>query len=59
MVATAAAAELRSEVGGLDLVELVNFAPGLIADRSGDVDFELQNRHELIIIFDFQFSIAD
>jgi len=44
---------------GPDLVELVNFAPGLIADRSGDVDFELQNRHELIIIFDFQFSIAD
>lgn len=39
VVATAAAAELRAEVGGLDLVELTDFFPGCVAHRAGDVDF--------------------
>jgi hypothetical protein len=39
VVAKAAAAELRAEVGALDLVELVDLAPGFVACRTGDVDF--------------------
>jgi hypothetical protein len=35
----AAAAELQSEVGGLNLIELLDLAPGFVADGSGDVDF--------------------
>ena len=41
VVATAAAAILGAEVGGLDLVEVVEFFPCAIADGVGDVDFEL------------------
>ena len=39
VVATASTAELGAEVGGLDLVELVDLFPGLVADCAGDVDF--------------------
>ena len=45
VVAAASAAKLRTEVGGLDLVELADLAPGRIANRARDVDFKLQNRH--------------
>jgi hypothetical protein len=45
VIATAAAAELRSKIGGLDLVELVDLTPGLVAYRAGNVDLEFQNRH--------------
>src|ERR1700758_3796983 len=48
MVAAPSAAELRAEVGALDLVELVDLAPGSIADGSGYVDLEFQDRHETI-----------
>jgi len=41
VVATAAAAKLRAEIGGVDLVEVVEFFPRGIADGVGDVDFEL------------------
>ena len=40
VVAASAAAELRAEIGGLDLIELVNLLPGLVAYGAGDVDFE-------------------
>ena len=39
MIATASAAELRAEVSGLNLIELADFSPGFVGDRSGDVDF--------------------
>jgi len=39
MVAAAATAELRAEIGGLDLVELADFFPSCVAHRAGDVDF--------------------
>ena len=45
MVAAAAAAKLRSEVGGLNLVKLLNLAPGLVSDSAGDVDFQSHDRH--------------
>ena len=45
VVAAASAAKLRTEVGGLDLVEVADLAPGRIANRARDVDFKLQNRH--------------
>ena len=41
MVAASAAAELRAEVGALDLIELADLAPGGVAHRSGDIDLEL------------------
>ncbi len=34
-----AAAELGAEAGTLDLVELVDLAPGFVACRAGDIDF--------------------
>ena len=37
------AAELRAEVGGLDLAELADFFPGFVANGPGDVDFKLQD----------------
>jgi hypothetical protein len=39
VIATAAAAELGAEVGGLDLVELLDVAPGFVGDGARDVDF--------------------
>lgn len=39
VVAVASTAELRAEVGGLDLIELPDFAPSLVPDRAGNVDF--------------------
>ena len=39
MIAASAAAELRAEVGALNLIELVDLAPRLVADRAGDIDF--------------------
>ena len=41
VIAASSAAELGAEVGGLDLIEVVQFAPGLVAYGAGDVDFEL------------------
>jgi hypothetical protein len=32
----------------LNLIELSNLAPGLVADGAGDVDFKLQYRHKKI-----------
>ena len=49
MVAASAAAELRAEVRALDLIELLDLAPCGIADCAGDVDFELQDRHRVIV----------
>jgi hypothetical protein len=31
--------ELGAEVGALDLIELLDLAPGFVGDRGGDVDF--------------------
>src|SRR5579863_805240 len=45
MVVGAAAAKLRAEVGTLDFVVLANAAPGFIADRSRDVNFESYDGH--------------
>ncbi len=39
VIATSAAAELRTEVGALDLVELLDAAPGFVTCRAGDIDF--------------------
>jgi hypothetical protein len=39
VVAASATAELRAEIGGLNLVELVDLFPGFVAYRAGDVDF--------------------
>ncbi|HTZ81675.1 MAG TPA: hypothetical protein VMB66_00700, partial [Candidatus Acidoferrales bacterium] len=41
VIAAASTAELRAEIGGLDLVELVDLFPSRVAHRAGDVDFEL------------------
>jgi hypothetical protein len=38
MMATPATAELRTEIGTLDLVKLLQFAPGFIAHRAGNVN---------------------
>src|SRR5690348_12015018 len=45
VVAASATAELRAEVGALDLVELLQFAPGFIASRARNVDFQSYCRH--------------
>jgi hypothetical protein len=45
MIAAPAAAELGTEVGALDLIELLDFAPGFVAYRSGYVNFESHYRH--------------
>jgi hypothetical protein len=45
MVATSSAAKLRAEVGALDLLEVTDVPPCLIAGRAGDVNFELQDGH--------------
>ncbi len=41
MIAASAAAELRAEVGGLDLIKLPYFFPSSVADGAGDIDFQL------------------
>jgi hypothetical protein len=38
MIATPATAELRTEIATLDLVKLLQFAPGFIAHRAGNVN---------------------
>jgi hypothetical protein len=38
MVTASAAAELRAEVRALDLIKLIDLAPGSVADRAGYVD---------------------
>lgn len=45
MIAAPSAAELRAEVGGLDLLEVIEFAPGGIAHCAGNVDLESENGH--------------
>jgi len=41
MIAASAAAELRTEVGRLDLIKLLDFFPSSVADGAGDIDFQL------------------
>jgi len=38
MVAASTAAELRAEIGALDLIELLKFTPSLVAYRAGNID---------------------
>jgi hypothetical protein len=50
VITAAAAAELRAEVGTLNLIKLLYVAPSLVAHSSGHVDFQSYNRH--IRLFD-------
>jgi hypothetical protein len=59
MIAGPTAAELPSEAGRLDLIELVQFSPGSIADSARDVDFEFENRHKGSKCPDCRFLIVD
>jgi hypothetical protein len=43
MIAASAAAELRAEVRALDLVKLINLAPGGVAHGAGYVDLEFED----------------
>jgi hypothetical protein len=45
MVAPSAAAKLRAEIGALDLIEVTELSPRLIADGAGNVNFDLQDGH--------------
>jgi hypothetical protein len=45
MITSAAAAELRAEVGGLGLLELPDLFPGRITHGAGDVNLEFQKGH--------------
>ncbi len=49
MIAASAAAELRSEIGALYLIKLLDLAPGFVADGSGNVDFQSHGRHKIKI----------
>ena len=40
VVAPASATELGAKVGGLNLIEVMKFAPSLVAHRAGNVDFK-------------------
>jgi hypothetical protein len=42
MIAAAATAELRPKVGGLDLLEMIELAPSLVAYGARDVDLSLR-----------------
>jgi len=46
MIAASATAELRTELSALDLVKLLNLAPGLVADRAGNVDLQSHHSHK-------------
>lgn len=43
MIAASSTAKLRPEIRRLDLLKLLDLAPGSIAYRTGDIDFELQD----------------
>src|SRR4030088_2669843 len=45
MVAAASAAKLRAEVGALNLIELLDLAPGFVAHGAGYVDFQFHDWH--------------
>jgi hypothetical protein len=45
MVAAASAAELRTEVSALNLIELLDLTPGFIAHGSGYVNFQFHDWH--------------
>lgn len=47
MTAAPSTAELRPEVGALDLIELLDLFPRGIAHRAGNVDFKMQDAHYL------------
>src|SRR5271168_4788290 len=47
MIAAPAAPELWTEVGALNLVKLLDLAPGLIAHGAGNIDLQFQYRHEV------------
>jgi len=38
MVAAPATAELRTKIGALDLIELIDLAPGVVADSARNID---------------------
>ena len=59
MVATASTSKLRTEVSGLDLLEMLQFAPSLVTDSTGDIDLELQDRHEEFLVVDRRLSIRN
>jgi len=46
MIAPAPAAELRTEVRRLNIIELPDLLPGFIAYGSGDIDLEPNGGHE-------------
>jgi len=48
MVAAAATAELRAEIRALNLIKLLDLAPGGVANCAGNIDFEFQNGHKSI-----------
>jgi hypothetical protein len=45
MIATPATAELRTEIGALDLVKLLQFALGFIAHRARNVNLQSDDSH--------------
>src|SRR5215469_4013928 len=45
VIAAAPTAKLRPEVGGLDLLEMIEFSPGCIANGARDVDLQLEDGH--------------
>jgi hypothetical protein len=46
MIATSAAAELWTEICALDLIELLDPAPGFVARRARNVDLQSHNSHD-------------
>jgi hypothetical protein len=47
MIAASATAELRAEVGALDLLELLDLLPGRVTHGAGDIDLQVQDAHNL------------
>src|ERR1700685_382573 len=48
MIAASTAAELRAELGALNLIELLDLTPGFIAHRAGDIDLQSNPRHRQV-----------
>src|SRR5258708_30817643 len=49
VVAATAAAELRTEVRALNLIKLLNLAPGGVADCARNVNLKFQNGHKRFV----------
>ena len=47
VVMSATAAELRTKFSALDLIELLNLAPSLVADGSRHIDFQSYDGHKM------------